>query len=247
MSIIYKKAQKGSLVNIYQLILRVLAAIAALSVLTKINGSKLISQMTSYDYITSIVVGSLAAILSIDSKINAFYIIIAISMFMFSSLLTAFLSRKSIKIRRILNGDPIFLVADGEIQYDGIKRAKFNVNLLLSELRSLGYFDINDIKYAILESKGALSVLPKGFARNVKVSDLNIPAQDDSLLANVIIDGKIISGNLQFFRKDEAWLHGELKKQNASIKDILLATINENCELAIHARKDMCLKKVPFV
>ena len=233
--------------NIYQLIIRVITAIVALSILTKINGSKLISQMTSYDYITSIVVGSLAAILSIDNKVNAFYIIIGISLFMFSSLLTAFLSRKSIKIRRVLNGDPIFLVADGEIQYDGIKRAKFNVNLLLSELRSLGYFDINDIKYAILESKGTLSVLPKGFARNVKVSDLNIQAQDDSLLANVIIDGKIVYGNLQYFQKDEAWLHNELKKQNASIKDILLATINENSELAIHVRKDMRLKRVPFV
>ena len=70
---------------------------------------------------------------------------------------------------------------------------------------------------------------------------------DDSLLANVIIDGKIVYGNLQYFQKDEAWLHNELKKQNASIKDILLATINENSELAIHVRKDMHLKRVPFV
>lgn len=233
--------------NIYQLILRVVASIAILSVLTKINGSKLISQMTSYDYITSIVVGSLAAVLCVDTELNAFYIIIAIALFMCSSLLTAFLSRKSIKIRRVLNGDPIFLVADGKIQYDGIKRAKFNVNLLLSELRSLGYFDINDVKYAILESKGTLSVMPKGFARNVKVSDLDIQAQDDSLLANVIIDGNIIYGNLQSFKKDQAWLLDRLNKQNIAVKDVLLATINENNELSVHIRNDMDIKKVPFV
>ncbi len=219
------------------ILFRVVGSLIALAILAKVNGAKQVAQMTWYDYIVGIAVGSLAGSISIDLDTPMVYGLTAIALYMLSGLGMSFLSRKSINVRRFFSSDPIFLIARGEIIYEELKRSKIDAALLLSELRSLGFFDINEIDYAILETKGTIAVKAKPHARNVKVSDLSIQTDGEGLLANVILDGKILYGNLEAYQKDEEWLLGQLKAQGIhSLKDVIIATLSDKGELSVHVK-----------
>ncbi|WP_394920662.1 DUF421 domain-containing protein [uncultured Robinsoniella sp.] len=220
--------------DIWELLFRSILTIIILSVMTKISGAKQIAQMTFYDYIAGIVVGTLAGELTINHTVPIFYGILSIMIFFLHSILLSFYSRKSITLRRILVGKPIFLIARGLIQYDGLKQAKFDINLLLSQLRTQGYFDISEVQYAILEPEGSISIMPKDFARPPKSSDFSLPAKDDSLRANIIIDGKIMKHNLAPYGKDQTWLMEELNRQGyQDQKKITLATLSDSGILTV--------------
>lgn len=222
-----------------ELIIRILLSIAVLMFLARIEGHKQISQMNYYDYIIGITVGSIAATLCIDQEIPILYGLIGIVIFMLSGTFFSLLTRKSIKLKRLLKGLPIFLIAKGEILYKGLKRARFDLSDLLRELRNQGYFDISEINYAVLEQNGMVSVLPKGYARPAKTGELKLNVPDDKLKANVIMDGKVIDGNLSAMNKDQKWLNNELAHRNIDdIKTVILGTLDENGELALFLKND---------
>ncbi len=225
--------------DILEIALRIVICAAVLIIFAKIDGAKQISQLTFFDYIVGITVGSIAGALCIDDNIPIHLGVLAIVLFMLLNLLISFVTNKSIVLRRLLIGEPIFLLAKGEVLYDGLKRSRFDLNDLLRELRVLGYFDISEINYAILEPSGALSVLPKAYARPPKVSDMALKLSEDVLKANVVIDGKALEGNLRAFNKDTAWLESELKKQGyMRLKDVVLATLDENELLTVFLKKE---------
>ena len=210
-----------------ELIVRFMLAIFLLTIMTKITGSKQIAQMTFYDYISGVVVGTLAGELTINSKVPILYGAAATILFFLHSVLISFCSRKSIRFRRFFVGKPVFLISQGEIQYDGLKRAKLDLNVLLSQLRMQGYFAINDVNYAILEPEGTVSIMPKDAARQLRASDLEVPPKDDSLPINVVIDGKIMCTNLSAYNKDEEWLLKTLKEKGfPDVHRLTLVTLN---------------------
>lgn len=218
-----------------ELILRIVLSIFVLIVLARLEGHKQISQMTYYDYIVGITVGSIAATLCLDQDIPIFFGLLGIFLFMSAGMLFSFIARKSIWFRRILKGNPIFLVHKGEIVFNGLKKARFDVNDLLVELRTQGYFDLSEIDYAILEPNGSVSVLTKGYARPPKSKEISIDVPDDEIKVNIIIDGKIIKGNLAAMNKDNDWLLGQLEKNNIlAIDNILLATLDSKDTLDIY-------------
>lgn len=230
-----------------EIVLRTILAIAFIFFLARLTGAKQISQLTFYDYIVGITAGSIAAQLSFDLEADILYCLIAILLFMLSSLFMAFLTNKSIGLRRLLTGRPVFLIAQGKLYYDGLKRAHFDVNDLTRELRSQGYFDINQINYAILETNGVVSVMPKAADRPATVSELSMKLPEDEILSDVIIDGKILKGNLKAYGKDRDWLMRELERQKVSdIKNVLLGTLSTDGTLNVYYKEQEDTKRTVF-
>src|SRR5699024_3678290 len=107
-----------------------------------------------------------------------------------------------------------------------------DMNDLLEQCRTNGYFDISEIEYAIMECNGTLSILPKGEYKPVTMKDMQLKAQPQGLCANVIIDGKIMKKNLYNINKDEEWLKQQLKVKGFKKPDhIMLATVDNNEKL----------------
>lgn len=103
-------------------------------------------------------------------------------------------------------------------------RAKFTIDDLLEELRIKDVFQLEEVEFAILETNGKVSVLKKSSKTEPTKSELDLPSQYQGLSANLIIDGKIMRGNLAVIGKNETWLTEELQKQSIrSLKDVLLA------------------------
>ena len=107
---------------------------------------------------------------------------------------------------------------------------------MLEQCRINGYYDISEIKYAIVEANGQLSILPKN--RTVMVNDLNLNVEEEGLCANVIIDGKVMYNNLNNIGKTESWLKKELKKSNKNLCNVLLATVDINNKIVFYERNN---------
>lgn len=221
-----------------EILIRAVLSFVALFLIAELLGTKQISQLTFFDYIMGITVGSVAATMAIDDALPIWYGLIVIGVLAVFTFVIDILCRKSIWARRIFYGRPYVLISEGNILYNELKRAKFTVNDLLRELRSQGYFNISDIHYAILETNGLLSAMPKTAKRPVNTEDLKLDLPDQSLCANVVIDGKIMEDNLRACGKDTDWLKAELQRQNIALSDALLCTLDGDYHLSAYEKTD---------
>lgn len=222
--------------NIYlEIFIRALVSCLALLIIARIIGVRQISQLTFFDYVTGITIGSIAGTMAIDPDIPLGYSLLALAVFGVISIVISLLTSKSIIMRRMLTGTSKFLIYKGNFVEHNMKMARFDVNDILRELRSQGYFNVAEVEYAMLESNGKISVLPKSTSRPANSQEVGLDLPVAGITADVIIDGKIMEENLAQQNVDKNWIMSELKKQGIdNVKDILLANLNDNMELSVY-------------
>lgn len=217
-------------------LLRGFISLISLFLVTKLLGKKQVSQLSLFDYVIGISIGNFAAEITINLEASLWYAVIAVLEFGIIAYIISIITMKSIVLRRFFMGTPTVLIEKGKILEKGLKKVHFDINDLLEECRSIGYFDINEIDYAIMECNGKLSIMPKSGYKNVSIKDLNLKEENQGLTANVIIDGKIMVNNLKNMGKDIKWLNQQLKIQGYSKEQVLLATLDINEKVVIYER-----------
>ena len=136
---------------------------------------------------------------------------------------------KSIFLRRFFIGVPTIIIQDGEFIYEALKKQNMDINDVLEQARSSGYFDLKEISYAIMEANGKISFLEKDAYKSPTKKDLKLKKEKESLPANIIIDGNLMEDNIKDTNKPKEWFVSELKKQGyKAYNDILLATYQNN-------------------
>lgn len=237
----------GLLTDIYGTAAKSIVSITALFLITKLIGKKHIAQLTFFDYIVGIAIGSIAGSFSIDKNTMFSTGLTAIITWGFIAYIAAYISMKSMAARRFFDSTPTVFVQNGKIIDENLKKEKININDFLEELRIKGVFNIADVEFAILETDGELSVQLKSQKRPLTPSDLHIPTQYQGLSANLIIDGNIMRDNLRLVNLDEEWLKKKLLQRNiTSEKEVLLAALDTEGGLyiSLKGKKDEDVKKV---
>lgn len=226
-------------------LLRGLISLFSLFLVTKLLGKKQVSQLSLFDYVIGISIGNFAAEITINLDASLWYGVIAVIEFGIIAYGISIATMKSIKLRRFFMGTPTILIEKGKILEKGLKKVHFDINDLLEECRSSGYFDLNEIDYALMECNGKLSIMPKSGYKNITIKDLDLKQDIQGLCANVIIDGKVMVNNLKNMNKDIEWLEQQIKVKGYNQEDILLATLDINEKITIYQRNlDKKIKNV---
>ncbi|WP_091483226.1 DUF421 domain-containing protein [Gracilibacillus orientalis] len=132
------------------------------------------------------------------------------------------------KLDKLLIGESTYLVKNGKINIDSLRKSHFTLLELLSAIRNAGYFDISEVDYAILEPNGKISILPKPDKAFLTPSHLGLSTDDKGLPMIIIMEGQIHYNNLTFINKDEHWLKKELTSQGYDrIEKVLFATVRD--------------------
>ena len=216
---------------------RAILSLITLFLITKMLGKKQVSQLSLFDYVIGISIGNFAAEMTINLETNEINGILAVVLFGVFAYIISYLSMKSIVLRRFFMGTPTIVIEKGKILENNMKKIKLDVNELLEELRSQGYFSIGEVEYAIMEVSGDISVLPKSEYKPLTPLDMNIKTSKSSLECIAIIDGKIMKNNLKEMGHNEYWLKKELKKQKCGdIGKILLCTVGSNNKINVYER-----------
>ncbi|MED4205404.1 DUF421 domain-containing protein [Neobacillus mesonae] len=161
--------------------------------------------------------GSLVANAIIDKHFATLTGTTALILFAILTVFTGYISLKNLTFRRLINSEPITLVENGNIVDENMKKMKLTINELKMKLREKNAFNVADVEFAIMETDGKLSVLPKSDKKPLTPSHMNIPTTSSGLEKDIIIDGTIMEENLTSAGLDKEWLTSELNKQN--IKD----------------------------
>lgn len=204
-----------------------------LFILTKLMGFRQISEMSFFDYIIGITIGSIAAEMSTNIDLEWWKGITAMAVYGLLGLLLSVLAQKSIAARRFISGQPIILIEKGKIIRKNMNKAKVEINDLLTSARSNGYFNLSDIDYAIMETTGKISFLPVPLKRQLNPSDFNFAPEREGLLTNIIIDGEIMEKDLKSVGMTREELENQLSSKGEKIEDIMLATVDEKKQLTI--------------
>lgn len=220
-------------------IVRAYISLITLFLITKMLGKKQVSQLSLFDYVIGISIGNFAAEITINFDSSLIYGIVSVLIFGTFAYTISILTMKSIKIRRFFIGVPTVLIDKGQILEKGLKKVKFDINDLLEECRGNGYFDLNEIDYAIMEVNGKVSIMPKQPYKPITLKDMNLKESNQSLCANVIIDSNIMENNLKNMNKNIEWLEQQLKiKGYESLDNILLATLDKNEKFTVYEKNN---------
>lgn len=230
-----------------KIILTSLGSIAALFISTKIIGNKQMSELSMFDYINGITIGSIAAEMATELDGKFYFPLIAMAVYTVVIWIISEMSEKSVKSRRVFAGRSILLMENGKLYENNFRTAKIDINDFLTQCRINGYFNTDDIDTAILEQNGKISFLPKSDAKPLTPRDINLSPEQEKLLKVVILDGHIMEENLKRTGNNKKWLENELHKQKiGNIKDVYLAECDNNNQLSVYKRLSEAPKNDPF-
>lgn len=198
--------------EILQVVLFSFVSLVVMFITTRLGGKRQISQMSIFDYANSITVGSIAAEMAtnLESWYRPFTALIVYGLVTW---LVHYGACKSIWLRVLIDGHSIVLMKHGNIRKEQLGKAGIDLNEFLAQARVSGYHDLNELDSAILETNGQISFLPRSAYKPATATDVGVSPAPASLWYDLILDGKIMEGNLTECGRDKSWLlqklHGE--------------------------------------
>ncbi|WHY74932.1 YetF domain-containing protein [Fictibacillus enclensis] len=212
------------MMNLGTITIEMVVGFFALFFLTKILGKTQLSQLTPFDFISALILGELVGNAMYDPDVHIWMILFAISVWGILMYSLEILTQKSMKFRKILEGSPSIVIRNGTMDRKQMKKNKIDINQLQNLIRQKGYFSIREIDYAILETNGSISVLPKSDNQPVTRQDIKLSQEETTLPVTLIMDGTILTDNLPTAGVNEEWLLKQLKQQNIhSAKEVFYA------------------------
>lgn len=213
---------------------RSLLSLVVLFLVTKLIGKKQVSELSLFDYVIGISIGNFTAEMTMNLDNQYINGIIALLVFGLVAYSISLLTMKSMHLRRFFIGVPTVIIQNGKIIEKSMRHSMIDINDLLEQCRINGYYDLNEIEYAIMEANGTISILPKSEYKPLTPKDMKIKTQKSELSANIIIDGVIMQNNLENMNKTIDWLEKELKvKGYKDYDNIILAILDNNDKLTV--------------
>lgn len=217
--------------------LRISFAYLLLLTLTRIMGRKMISQLTFFDFVVGVIVGSVAANLSVSQQNPVLSGVTVLIVLALITIIIDFSNIKSMFSRKLTNSEPVTLVENGKIIDKNLEKTRLPLDNLMMLLREKNTFNIADVEFAIFETDGKLSVLKKSQKQPVTPSDLNIPTSYSGLTKDIIIDGKVMEENLKDVKLDNEWLMGKLRDNHFnSTQEVFYAGLDTSGNLYISSK-----------
>ncbi|GEL77432.1 YetF domain-containing protein [Tenuibacillus multivorans] len=201
--------------SIQEVILRIIITFITLLILARMMGRKEVGQLTFFNFISAISIGSIGASLAINSNLSIRNGLIALVGWTIITIIFDLIDIKSKGARTAISGQPSVLIKNGKIMESELRKSRLDIDTLNALLRQNSVHSMKDVDHAILEVDGKLSVMKKEEQRPATKSDVNapIPTYPYPLATSVISDGKIIHQNLKKLNLDVEWLTGQLKQQ----------------------------------
>ncbi len=221
--------------DIFKLVLTTALSAVTLFILAKLMGHKQIAQLDFFDYIIGITIGSIAAELATELE-SPWRPFLAMVIYGLVAVGISFLMNKWPRTRKYINGTPTIIMDGGKLYRENMKKARLDLSEFMVMCRQAGYFDLTGIQTAVFEYNGRLSILPAAGRRPLTPSDMELSPETDRVFTELIMDGRILEGNLKRRGLDRSWLDRQMKNQGYdSAREVYLALCDEKNDLIIYS------------
>lgn len=220
------------------IILRTFVFIGILILITKLIGKKQISELSFFEYVSGITIGSIAGEVIMGLESNIMHGVMSIIIFGLVTVFVDITSLKSKKFRDLIEGSGTVLIKGGKIQEENLKRERFSTDELASLLRRQNVFKAADVEFAVLEPTGDISVLLKKENRPLTPKDLQLVVAPEKEPQTIIMDGQINNDAMAQAGKTREWLNTELAKLNVTVENVFFGQIDSYGELTVDLYDD---------
>lgn len=231
------------MLNWVDIMLRAFLFVAVLFLITKILGKKQLSELSFFEYVVGITIGSIAGEVIMGLERNIWHGVLAIGIFGVIPFLVDIIALKNKKFRDFVEGKGTVFIKDGKVMEDNLKKERYTADELLELLRKKDVYKVADVEFAVLEPTGDLSVLLKKENQPITPKDLGLSTPAEKEPQTVIMDGEVLDEPLATAGRNRRWLETELDKLNVSIENVFLAQVDTYGELTVDLFDDKI--KVP--
>jgi uncharacterized membrane protein YcaP (DUF421 family) len=226
-----------------EVVVRTLVAVIVLFFLTKMLRKRQVSQLSLFEYITGITIGSITAYVSLDLDTNWHLGIIALGVWVLVSMGIEYLQLKSKKMRDLIDGTPTILIKGGKIMEDNLKKERLTTDDLMMQLHKKDVFLVADVEFAVMEINGDLNILLNRSNQPLTPDHLGIKVAPEQEPQAVIMDGKVLDDPLSVLGLNRGWLLMELEKLGVAIENVFLGQVDAFNQLYVDLFDDQI--KVP--
>lgn len=206
--------------------------------LSRVVGRKLLSQMTYFDFVIAIILGTIAGSF-VANEVKGAWVLVAPIIITIATVATGFLSLKSLAARKIMEGEPVVVVHNGKVMEKNMFKLRYNMDDLEMQLRDKNVFNMTEVEFAVLEPHGQLSVLKKSQNQTVTMHDLGKTTPYKGMATEIIKDGDILEQNLEQNNLDHAWLKNHLEQQGIhDPSEVFYAALQSDGTLYVDRRSD---------
>ena len=208
-----------------------------LAVLARIIGRKILTQMTYFDFVVAISIGSVSGTYIVQT-IPGMWILVGPVLLAAFAIFLDYGHVKSIRLRKLSQGEPVIVIQNGNIMEKNMKKVRYHLDSLEMQLRDKNVFDFGEVEFAVLEPNGKLSVLKKSQYTPLTPKDMNLNTKYKGLSTEIIKDGELLEQNLIQNKLSRDWLMQELKHRGIEkISDIVYAALNTDGILYVSLRQ----------
>lgn len=194
-------------------------------------GKRQLGQMQPFELVLTLIIADLATIPMAEVAVPVLHGIVPLLTLVVLHFVLTLISRNSQKFSKIISGKPVIIINPKGIDYNAMKKLNLSTDDLFAALRECGYFNISQIQYAIMETNGKVSVMPKAEFSPATNGDLNNNVQDGYLPIVLVSEGKIIKENIALACFSEEKVMKLIKensnKKEVRLKDVLLLTVDQ--------------------
>ncbi|MCM3594701.1 DUF421 domain-containing protein [Metabacillus idriensis] len=220
------------------IIIRTFTFLIALFLLTKWLGKKQLAELSFFEYVTGITIGSIAAEVTMGLERNIMHGLISMTIWTIFPIMIGFFSLKSKKIRDFVEGKATVVIKDGKVMEENLKKERYTTDELLEQLRNKSIFQVSDVEFAVIEPNGDLSVMLKREKQPLTANDLQIKVASVKEPQTIIMDGNILDEPLSTRGFNRGWLNEELEKIGVSVDNVFLGQIDSDGQLTIDLYDD---------
>ncbi|GAE29787.1 DUF421 domain-containing protein [Halalkalibacter hemicellulosilyticus] len=208
-------------------LIRGLVGVFFMLLLARLMGKKHIRDMTIYEYIVGISIGSLSAELTFGTEVRMLNFLLGMLIWAIIPIILSKLEMKSFRLRNLIEGKPTILIKDGRILEKNLKKESLTIDELMIHLRQKDIFHFSDIEMAVMEKNGQVSILKKTELQPLTPKDMGKVVEKEKEPRIVIVDGNLLEKSLYEYGYTKEWLLGEVVKQGAkNFSDVFLAQID---------------------
>ena len=204
-------------------------------ILFRVMGKRQLGQMQPFELVLTLIIADLATIPMAEVSVPVLHGIIPVFTLVLLHFLLTFLSRISTKMSKLISGKPVIVINPDGVDYKSLKALNLTIDDLFEAMRGQGYFSLDQIQYAIMETNGKVSILPKAGCSPATNDDLKIEVEETALPVNIISEGKVLKDNLTVAGMDENFVTSFLNEKLGGVKtkDILVMTIDKNGKVIV--------------
>lgn len=196
--------------------------------LYRLMGKRQLGQMQPFELVLTLIVADLATIPMADAAVPVIHGIVPAFILSVLHLLLTSLSSTSKKFANFLSGKPVIVINPKGIDCKALKNLSMSVDDVFEAIRGCGFFSVEQIQYAIMETNGKLSVLPKSEFAPATLGDMQIEVDKTAIPISLVSEGKLIKENLLVAKIEEKEVFEILDRFGVGkLKEVLLFTIDK--------------------